>query len=346
MAILRDVGHAHDVPLADGHFGDVLPVEGDLAGYHRLKAGQAVDKLRLAVAVDTGEADDLAPAHLQAHVLDGVVLVHLAGHGHVGHVQHHLAGLGGLLLHVEADVAPHHHGGKLLHGGVLRLHGADVLALAQDGAAVGHGHDLVELVGDEQDALGLIENENLIVPVQHFQNLGALLHTHGDVLDQRVRVDLQAVFLAERDDLLPSLLLLQEAAFCGLHAHDDVVQHGEAFHQLEVLVHHADAQGVGVVGILDGYLHAVLFDDALLGLIQTEQHAHQRGFARAVFAQQGVDLTLLQLKRDVVVGDDTGKPLCDVQHFDCKRCVQVFALPSVLWPAAFRSLRGRKPQYR
>ena len=278
----------------------------------------------------------------------------------MGHVQHHLAGLGGLLLHVEANVAPHHHGGKLLHGGVLRLHGADVLALAQDGAAVGHGHDLVELVGDEQDALALggqilhdlhqlidllrrqhggrlVEDEDLVVAVEHLQDLGALLHTHGDVLDQRVRVDLQAVFLAERDDLLPGVLLLQEAAFCGLHAHDDVVQHGEAFHQLEVLVHHA--QRVGVVGILDGYLHAVLLDDALLGLIQAEQHAHQRGFARAVLTQQGVDLTLLQLKRDVVVGDDTGKPLCDVQHFDCKRCVQVFALPSVLWPAAFR-IRG------
>ena len=42
-----------------------------------------------------------------------------------------------------------------------------------------------------------------------------------------------------------------------------------------------------------------------------------------------VDLTLLQLKRDVVIGDDTGKPFCDVQHFNCIRSIQVFALPSV-----------------
>ena len=82
------------------------------------------------------------------------------------------------------------------------------------------------------------------------------------------------------------------------------------------MVHHADTQGVGVVGILDGHHLAVLLDDALLRLVQAEQHAHQRGLARAVFTQQGVDLALLQLKGDVVVGDNTGEPFRDVQHFN------------------------------
>ena len=36
-----------------------------------------------------------------------------------------------------------------------------------------------------------------------------------------------------------------------LHAHDDVVQHRKAVHQLEVLVHHADPQVIGVIGVLD-----------------------------------------------------------------------------------------------
>ena len=234
------------------------------------------------------------------------------------HVQHHVAGGAGLLLHMEIDIAAHHHGGQLLHGGVLRLHGAHILALAQHGAAVGHGHDLVELVGDEQDGLALrrqiahdlhqlvdllgrqhsgrlVEDEDLVFAVQHLQDLGTLLHAHGDVLDQRVRVHLQAVFLAEGQHALAGLLLLEEAVLRGLHAQDDVVQHGEALHQLEVLVDHADAQCIGVVGVFDGHLHAVLFDDALLGLIQAEQHAHQRGLAGAVFAQQGMDLSLFHL---------------------------------------------------
>ena len=344
MAILGNMAHAGLGALTDGSIRDVPALQPDRAAgrlfeSQRLQTGEAVDELRLAVAVDTGDADDLAPAHLQGHVLDGVVLMYLAGHGHVLHIQHHVAGLAGLFLHMEADAAAHHHGGQLLDGGVLGLHGADVLALAQDGAAVGHGHDLVELVGDEEDGLalgrqvlhdlhqlvdllggqhggGLVEDQDLVIAIEHLQDLGALLHTHGDILDQGVRLYMQAIFLAEGQHLLPCLLFLQEAVLRGLHAHNDVVQHGEAFHQLEVLVHHADTQGVGVVGILDGHHLAVLLDDALLRLVQAEQHAHQRGLARAVFTQQGVDLALLQLKGDVVVGDNTGEPFRDVQHFN------------------------------
>ena len=102
---------------------------------------------------------------------------------------------------------------------------------------------------------------------------------------------MQPVLLAEGLHLFPGLLLLQQAVLRRLHAHDDIIQHRKALHQLEVLVHHADAEGVGVIGVLDGDLHTVLFDDALLGLIQSEQNAHQRGLSRAVLTQQGVNLT-------------------------------------------------------
>ena len=223
------------------------------------------------------------------------------------------------LLDVEIDVAPHHHGGELLHRDVLGLHRADVLALAQHRAPVGHGHDLRQLVGDEQYALalrrqvlhdlhqlvdllgrqhggGFVEDQDFVVPVQHLQDLGALLHAHGDVGDLCVRVHLQAVALRQFEHTLARLGLLQEAQLAGgLHAEYDVVQHGKAFHELEVLVDHADAQVVGVVGVVDLNDLAVLLDRALLGLVQPEQHAHQRRFTRAVLAQQGVDLAFFQL---------------------------------------------------
>ena len=82
-------------------------------------------------------------------------------------------------------------------------------------------------------------------------------------------------------------------------------------------MHHADAEGVGVVRVLDLNLDAVFFDDALLSLIQAEKHAHQSRFARTVFAEQSVDLALPELKRDIVVGDDTGESLGDVKHLYC-----------------------------
>ena len=263
VPVLGDVAHAGGIPLADGGLGDVLAAQGQRALLQGFQAGDAVDQLRLAVAVDARDADDFAPADLEGHVLDGVVFVPLGGHGHALHVQHHLAGLGGGLFHHEVHVPAHHHPAQLLLGAGGDVHGADVLALAQHGTAVGHGHDFVELVGDKQDALplggevfhnlhqlvdllggqhggGLVENQDLVLPVQHLQNLGALLHAHGDVLHQGVRVHMKAVLLREGQHLLPGLSLLEEAVLAGLHAHDDVVQHRKALHQLEVLVDHAD----------------------------------------------------------------------------------------------------------
>ena len=83
-----------------------------------------------------------------------------------------------------------------------------------------------------------------------------------------------------------------------------------------MLVHHADAQRVGVVGILDADDLAVFANLALFRLIQTKEHAHQRRFARTVLAQQRVDFALFQLQGDVVIGNDSRKLLGDVQHFN------------------------------
>ena len=83
-----------------------------------------------------------------------------------------------------------------------------------------------------------------------------------------------------------------------------------------MLVYHTDAQRGGLVGVGDLYFLAVLFNDALFGLVHTEQYAHQRGFAGTVFAQQGMDLALAQLQGDIVICLDARKFLGDVQHFD------------------------------
>ena len=338
MPVLGDVAQVLP-PVADGGVGDVLPAEGGRAAGAFLQPRQAVDQLGLAVAVDAGDAQDLPGPHVEADVVHGVALVGLGGDAEVPQGQHRLPGLGGLLVDLQLDGAAHHHVGQGLLVRVLGVHGADVPALAQHRHPVGHLHDLVELVGDEQDGLallgellhgghqlvdllggedggGLVEDEDFVVPVQHLEDLHPLLHPHGDVLHPGVQVHLQAVPLGQGLHLGPGLLLLEEARLCGLRAQNDVVQHGEHLNELEVLVDHADAQGRGVVGVVDPHRLAVLPDFALLRLVQAEQHAHQRGLARAVFPQQGVDLPPPQLERDVVVGDDTGELLGDVQHLN------------------------------
>ena len=352
VAVFGDVAHAVLRALTDALAGDVLAVQRDLAARQFFEAGEAIDELGLAVALDARQTDDLACVDLEGDVLDGVLLALVVVDGDILHVQHDIARVSGLFIDLKLDVTADHHAGKLFLGGVLDVHGTHILALAQDGAAVGDRHDLVELVGDEKDGLalllepahdlhqlvdllrsqhsgGLVEDEDLIVAVEHLQNLHALLHTHRNITDERIGVNTQAVLLAQGHDLLAGLGLLQKAQLVGLHAQNDVVQHAEALHQLEVLVDHADAQCVCIVGVADGDLLAVFEDLTLLRLIQTEQHAHQGAFACAVLAQQGMDLTFAQLQGNVVVCLDARELLGDVEHLDHKILCQSAHSPFV-----------------
>ena len=114
--------------------------------------------------------------------------------------------------------------------------------------------------------------------------------------------------------------------FGGLYAKDDVIQYRKAFDQLKVLVDHADAQCIGIVGVFDLDDLSVFLDLSLFRLIQTEENAHQGRLAGAVFAKQGVYLAFPQLKCDVIICNDARKPLRDVEHFDCIRCIHGFNL--------------------
>src|SRR5438874_84174 len=49
------------------------------------------------------------------------------------------------------------------------------------------------------------------------------------------------------------------------------------------------------------------------------EHAHQRRLARAVLAEQHVDLSTLQLERHLVQGADAGKLFADASHLQ-QRC--------------------------
>ena len=157
-----------------------------------------------------------------------------AGHRQSLHIKNDLAGLGLLLIDIKADAAAHHHERQLLAAGIPDIHRTDQPSLAQHRAAVGHLHDLGQLVGDEQDALAfpgkaahhfhqlvdllrgqyrrrLIKDQYLIIPVQHLEDLHTLLHAHRDILDLRVRVNFQAIALAELHHPFAGFILLQHA---------------------------------------------------------------------------------------------------------------------------------------
>ena len=153
VSILGNVAHARVAAVANGRVGDVVAAEGDLAAGGLFKPRQGVDQIGLAVAVDACDAYDLARARGERNVLHSVVLVQAGGHPQILHLEHGLGGPGGAFLHHQLHGAAHHHAAELLLRGGGGVHRTHVATLAQHRYAVGHLHDLIELVGDEQDAL-------------------------------------------------------------------------------------------------------------------------------------------------------------------------------------------------
>ena len=254
---------------------------------------------------------------------------------------------------MEADISADHHGGELLGRGVFCLDSSYTFALAQYGAAVGDGHYFVELVGDKQDALALggkishdlheildllrsqnrsrlVENKYLIIAVEHFEYLGALLHTDGDILNNSVGLDMQPVLFAQLKNSFAGIILIENAEFaCRLNTENDVVKYGKAFDQLKMLMNHSDTEIIRVIGVIYLNLNTVFFYRSSLRLIKTEKNAHKRRLSGSVFTEQGVNLTFFKLQGNVVVCYYTGKNLCDVQHFYCVLLIQNYQPPPV-----------------
>ena len=70
MPVLRHMGELRRARLARHRSGKRLAVEQDLARRRRPDAGDRLEQFALAVAGDAGDADDLAGAHAEGHVVD------------------------------------------------------------------------------------------------------------------------------------------------------------------------------------------------------------------------------------------------------------------------------------
>ena len=148
---------------------------------------------------------NFAAEGLEGHVVQGLDPLVIPA-GQALDLQAEIPVLGLRPVDVQAHRPAHHHLGEFLGIGVGGVDGADVLALAEDGHPVGEGHDLVELVGDDDDGLavsahvaqdgeelfrspggkdggGLIQNEDVRPPVEHLEDLHRLLLRHRHVVD-------------------------------------------------------------------------------------------------------------------------------------------------------------------
>ena len=86
---LGDLEGAHHAGGADAmrrQAGDVLAVEGDAAGIGRVEAGDGREQRRLARAVGPDQADDLALAHVERGLVDGLQAAERLGE--LAHLKH------------------------------------------------------------------------------------------------------------------------------------------------------------------------------------------------------------------------------------------------------------------
>ena len=217
-----------------------------------------------------------------------------------------------------------------------RLDSADVLALSQYGDAVADLHDLVELVGDDDDGLAvllhvpkdleeldrllggqhcsrLIQHQDVRTAEEDLDDLHGLLLRHGHVVHLHRRIDLETVAVADRLD--PALDLSHvHSAFIKTENH--VLGRGEDLDELVVLMDHSNAMLVGILRRPDIYLLSILEYAAFIRLIDSAEHVHQRRLSASVLSQQGEDLTPSDGEVYVVVGQHLPEALGDAQHLN------------------------------
>ena len=183
------------------------------------------------------------------------------------------------------------------------------------GQVAQRAEQLIDLVGNE-DRCRLVEDEDAGAPVQHLEDLDALLVADAELVDHRVGIDVEAVPVGQRPDATAGLADVEPHGVAGLATEDDVLPHREVVGQHEVLEDHADA---GLDGVGRGAEVAFTpFDDdrALVGPMGAVQRLHQRRLAGSVLTDDGVDRVRLDREADAVVGDDAREPLDDVAQLD------------------------------
>ena len=275
----------------------------------------------------------------------------------------------GALVDLQDDFAPDHRVGELGRRGLGGIEGRDHLAAPHHRHAVGQAHDLAQLVGDEDDRLvlalehpqhleqlvglgrrqhrgRLVEHQNLRAAHQRFEDLDPLLQADRQFADDRVGIDLEAVFAPELGEPLADQARAFGEQRAALGAEHDVFEHAERRNQHEVLMHHADAVADRLARRADPDRLAVDADFAGVGLVEAVENRHQRRLAGPVLADDAVDDAALDDEIDVIVGVNRAEALVDADQFDGGRGFVGHShhppiLPTTSWPGLTRPSRSR-----
>ncbi len=223
VPVLGDVADAGLAELARMPVGDILGPERDRAGGGDAHPHDGLDELRLAIALDAGDAEDLALADRERDVREEVA-AEFIGQRDVLQVELDVIGDGRLGRLRRGKLRPDHELGELALGRGMRVSRAYRRATAHDGDVIGDREDFVELVRDEEDrvAVGLeltqvveqgvdllrnqdsgrlVEDDDAGAAIEHLGDLEPLPVGDTELLDQHIGLEAEAEAFGDRRDL-------------------------------------------------------------------------------------------------------------------------------------------------
>jgi hypothetical protein len=235
------------------------------------------------------------------------------------------------------EFAAHHFGDELESrqgGGFER---ADEFAIAQNGDAIGDGINLVEEMGDENDAEalrfesahdveeardfafietggGFVEDEHLRRYIEGSRDRNELLDCDGVVGESfgDVHIDAKALEggVSALADAAPG-----DPRF-RMTAETNVLGYGKIRDEVDLLINGADAEALSVGGRMGADGLSVEEDIASIAGVNASENFDESGFAGAVFAHEGMDFTRAEGEIDGGEGFDARERFGDCAELE------------------------------
>ena len=140
--------------------------------------------------------------------------------------------------------------------------------------------------------------------------------TFGEVPQRLPGRDVEPALLNELLGLLDFRLLVHQAVFPQLPAHEDILVDGHVQDGVQLLVDHGDPRVHGLLGVCR-MIGLPVKEDLAAGVLGVNAHQdlHQGGFSGAVFSHQRMDLSRLYLQLHMIKCRYAWKGFADISHF-------------------------------
>ena len=120
--------------------------------------------------------------------------------------------------------------------------------------------------------------------VDELDDLDRLFLRHAHLVDLLIWVNVETVRIADAFDLLGRSLKVEPLAL--VETKHDVLGSREHIHEPEVLMDHADAMLVGILGRGNRHGAALYLNLAIIWKIDAREHVHERCLTAAILAKQ------------------------------------------------------------